>query len=528
MARRAIIARIQGDDYQARWFWLRACDLLEEHTDVEKVVYEENNVKSLDDVVVYYRGGTRDPLGHPRRADFYQVKFHVTQAGALTAEALTKPEFINAKSVSLLQRMFNAFSSLSDPDGHRFFLYTPWVIHPDGVLARVCSNHDGQIVWDLLARGGPRSASGKARRLWKDHLGLSDDGELRALLECIRLHTGPTMEELKRRLNDRLRGVGLKPVPERYLSNPYDDLVKKLLISGKIELIAEELERTCKSEGLWEGGPRQPVNRVALGVRSFVRWAVDLQNRTERLVCFADDFDGRAIKSPDLWHSDIFPRLSEFLSATVQPGRKYLLHLDTHASIAFLAGYLLPSKVGADIAVVQKTLREGQTEWQCDGSGSSDSGKLWEWHEERISGKQNALALGISITHDVSEDVKHYVESHLPEVDKILIASLPRGSSSLSVMDGSHAYGLAQSLVNKVAALRKATPTDTAVHIFAAAPNGLMFLLGRLAQPIRRWALYEYDFDMQALGAYTPSIYYPQPEHRSRDHIARGIVLMEE
>ncbi|HEO71708.1 MAG TPA: hypothetical protein ENN80_10645, partial [Candidatus Hydrogenedentes bacterium] len=262
---KAVAARMQGDDYQARWFWLKACDLLEAHTKVEKVVYEDHNVKSLDDVVVYYRDGAQDSLGNQLCADFYQVKFHVTQQGALTALALTLPEFINATDVSLLQRIYNAFRSAPNPRGCRFYLYTPWSVHPDDVLASVCSNRDGQIIIERLAEGSARSKMGKLRKLWREHLGLCDDQELLAFIDRIRLHTGPPIEELGRRLNDRFRGVGMKPVQEHVLSNPYDDLIKKLLVNGVTTMTATDIEGICRSEGLWDGGPRVDTSRVSVG-----------------------------------------------------------------------------------------------------------------------------------------------------------------------------------------------------------------------------------------------------------------------
>ncbi len=524
---KAVAARMQGDDYQARWFWLKACDLLEPQTKVEKVVYEDQNVKSLDDVVVYYREGFQDSLGNQLCADYYQVKFHVTAEGSLTAKDLTEPRFINATKVSLLQRIRNAFTGLQNPEGVRFFLYTPWHVKHDDVLASVLSNHDGEILWDRLAKGGPNSATGKMRELWKDHLELSSDEELRRVTDRVRFHTGPALEELGRQLNCRLRAAGLKQVPEHTLSSPYDELIRKLLVNGATTMTATEIERICRSEGLWDGGPRVDTSRVSVGIRSFRRWAEDLQNRTEHFVCFADVFEGRSIRSATLWHTDIFPRLSDFLARTVQPGGRYLLHLDVHSSIAFLAGYLLPSKVNADIAVVQKTMAGNPEAWECPKT-TATSDEDWEWQEESLSASAKGLALGVSLTHDVRPDVLDYVRQSLPGVGRLLFVSPRGGTSSLSVLSGAHAYCLAQSLVSKIDSMRGSASFEGPIQIFAAAPNGFMFFLGRLAQPIRRWVLHEYDFDTRALGAYTRSIEFPPPETVSRDKLARDIVLKED
>ena len=114
---KAIAARMDGDDYQARWFWIKACELLEPFKSVERVAFEDPSLKSMDDVVVYYSSGASDPFGVTRVADFYQVKFHVLQSGAITADALADPAFINAEAVSFLQRAYNAYSSLPCPQG---------------------------------------------------------------------------------------------------------------------------------------------------------------------------------------------------------------------------------------------------------------------------------------------------------------------------------------------------------------------------------------------------------------------------
>jgi hypothetical protein len=40
-----VVPRMQGDDYQARFFWLQACRLFEDHAKVVRVGYELDIVK---------------------------------------------------------------------------------------------------------------------------------------------------------------------------------------------------------------------------------------------------------------------------------------------------------------------------------------------------------------------------------------------------------------------------------------------------------------------------------------------------
>ena len=98
-------ALIWGDDYQARHFWMNACNLFFEDTGVVTVAMELGNMKSLDDVGVFFAPWVRDEWGNPLNAEYHQVKFHVTASGGCTWQGLMDPGFINAESVSLLRRL---------------------------------------------------------------------------------------------------------------------------------------------------------------------------------------------------------------------------------------------------------------------------------------------------------------------------------------------------------------------------------------------------------------------------------------
>jgi len=238
---RAITARNQGDDYQARWFWCQACRLFGTHTKVVRVAYEANNVKSFDDIVVYF-DGMIDEEGNNLHAEYFQVKFHVTSAGALTWKSLIDPSFINATSVSLLQRLKYAQEKYA-PNGteSHFILYSPWQIHPDDLLAGIRSETDGKLDWHRLSDGGARSKFGKIRSAWREHLGIETDEELRTILRPLRIRQGRTLAELGESLNDKLCRAGLQAVDEGCLCHPYDDLIRKLLQCGRTEFTRAEI-----------------------------------------------------------------------------------------------------------------------------------------------------------------------------------------------------------------------------------------------------------------------------------------------
>lgn len=500
-----IIPRQQGDDYQARWFWLQACALLDEFSNVERVVYEDDELKSFDDVAVYYRAGYTDKNGNPLDVDFYQVKFHVTSNGAIKAESLCEPAFINAKKFSLLERIKNAYDyCYSKQINYRLILYTPWSIHPDDPLAEVHSNSNGRIIWTKLNVGGDRCKMGKIRKKWKEHLSLSDDNELMRVITHVHIKQGPSLDDLGRQLNWRLEAKGLKPVEENCLIHPYDDLTKKMLAANKNVLTAISLLAICKQEGLLIKTPTRPTNTTSLGIRSFIRWAEDLQNQTQSMICLSHYFDGRWIKNVNDWNNKIPNELCSFINNNITRGGSYRLHLDTHSSIAFLAGNLIPEKMGVNIEVVQHSNR-GNSFWSFTNGQGPSSGSL-EFIEQLCHHGATDYALAIGLTHNIKNDVLHYIQKSIPTVGFLELALPEAGPSPTSVTDGAHADSLANQIVQYIRSKDIGMTEEKRVHIFSAAPNGLIFCLGRKMQSIPCWTLYEYDFGSGKIGAYSSSI----------------------
>jgi hypothetical protein len=506
---KAISALSQGEDYQARWFWLQICRLFDDRPKAIRVVYEENNIKSFDDVAVYYCDGMFDEDGYPLLADYFQVKFHVTAAGAFTCKGMTDPAFINASSISILQRLKNAQQQYaSNGQGCRFILYSPWRIHPDDPLAAVHSQTDGRLLWPKLADGGQRSKMGRVRAAWREDLGITSDEELEIILRPLRILEGRTLAELRDTLNDKLRLAGLRPVVEGAISHPYDELIRKLLQIGRTEFRRDEIEGICKQENLWEGRSMPEPDAYRVGIRSFLRWAEYLEDETDAMLSLLQYFEGRQIKSPDLWQSHIFPEVETFISKTFRGRQRYHIHLHVHLSIAFAAGYCLDPKAGADIALVQSNL-SGRQIWRPDSSKAPAAYPLWTFNDQRGSSSGSDVALALSVTHDALNDVSAYVAQSLPQVGRIISCIPQGGPRPQAIADGTHA----QSLANQLAAFLKDQRTRDErrgqLHIFAAAPNALLFFLGRLGRSLGPCTLYEYAFESNALGAYQPSLTFP-------------------
>jgi hypothetical protein len=85
------------------------------------------------------------------------------------------------------------------------------------------------------------------------------------------------------------------------------------------------------------------------------------------------------------------------------------------------------------------------------------------------------------------------------------------GSGDRSVQDGDHASALAQRAAQLIEEHRSVEERERPLHLFAAAPIALMFMVGREGRGFGRTTLYEFDFDTRAPGAYQPSFHLPLP-----------------
>lgn len=506
---KAIAARTQGDDYQARWFWHVVCRLFLDRTLVERVVYEDQNIKSLDDVAVYYQAGMLDEYDHPLRADYYQVKFHVTAAGGFTWQGMMDPAFINATSFSLLERLRNAQQQYApDGTGCRFILFTPWSPDPDDPIAELVSLTDGRIQWSKLAVGGPRSIMGTVRAAWRDHLKLSFDEELQRVLRPLRLERGPTLAKLRGDLNYALQAAGLQPVAEGCLVHPYDDLTRKLLQQGQTSFTRADVERICHREGLWRGKADSALSGIHIGIRSFMRWTEHLEDETTKLLSLIPHFEGRHIRSEELWSTRVFPELAQFLEASLRGQRRCYIHLHAHTTIAFAAGYCLDSKAGVDVIPVQST-PHGREIWDTIPQHPVETYPDWELEEIPLNDAGTDIVVVLGVTTDIRDDVQHFVAQRIPHARRVLLFRVGQTAANIAVQDGAHARRLAASLVTYVRTTRLMSERQHPLHLFAAAPNGLLFFVGQLARSLGSCLLYEYDFDRADPGAYRSSLAFP-------------------
>jgi hypothetical protein len=148
------------------------------------------------------------------------------------------------------------------------------------------------------------------------------------------------------------------------------------------------------------------------------------------------------------------------------------LILDAHATLAFAAGSILDVKSGRHIELEQRTT--GTRIWAADDATSDPSWPKLTADNIEIDGSRSEVAVALGLTHDVSADVRRYVDAELPSVGRLLILKPATGTGSQSVVCGRHAFELADAATS---AIREAWSgrSPGATHLFIAAPNSFIF-----------------------------------------------------
>ncbi len=498
----AVGARTQGDDYQAHVFWRNACRLLMPSAHVVRVAYENDKTQFFDDVAVYYAADYAIERGEYCRSDHYQVKFHVDHSGTFSYDCLTDPAFIGVKEKSLLQRVHAFLEAQTEPC--RLYIVAPWGIKDNDPLGKLISCTGGEIrLRPLLSNV---AAMRRVRELWAKHLNLSDGDALVRYLRPLRMAVNhQTLEQQRIDLNFAFHSCGLRTIDESKHINPYDDLIRKLHQAGKTSFTKEELIELCKKEGLWVGSKSErPGERI--GIRSFIRWAEHMEEETTKLLSLHDLFDEREILDDGYWNGTIPKRLTEFVKGLGQNVR-YELRLDAHSSLAFAAGYCLNPKRGIDLATVQRVVGR-ETVWgPAVDTVSVKPEEVWKIEEVLLDAGKNDVAIVLNVTHDATQDVVAFAAS-TSNIGRLLKLTVLPSIGQTSVKDANHCLQLAQA----ASAVLRQHKGAGLLHVFAAAPNSLMFRLGQLSHGLGAILLYEYDFDSGALGAYKPSIRFPFPK----------------
>jgi hypothetical protein len=502
----AVSVRRDGDNFQARLFWLRAARLLDPESPIVRVGFEVGP-KAFDDIWVEYdpRRSPLDQNGEPLLREHIQCKWHVAPDTYGHAH-LTDPEFINANARSLLQRARSAqlTHAPAGRPGVRFKLVTNWQVDRADPLREMIGTRSGAIrVERLYGSATDNSRAGTVRKLWREHLDLDED-ELRTFVSMLAFGAATdSMDDLRDQIDAVFAYVGLRRVPPQESAFSYDSTVFEWLAQKRLEFDRTTFRKAVEREGLLAKGAGRPL---VYGVKSFEHSVDRLEDRCAVVLDLVPAFDERYIRSDADWAERLYPELKAFLLSAAEGAERLRLVLDAHATLAFAAGSVLNVKSGRHVEIEQRT--PSRQVWSPDDVSLDERWPALGFEVIDLDPEGKNLVVAIGITHDVAADVRRYAEGHLPSVGRIIVARPSCGPGSQAVVCGRHALGLAEALVAEVRTLQMLGSVHT-VHLFVAAPNAFTFMLGQRQPLLGRVRLYEFDLEGGRDRSYAPGLALP-------------------
>ncbi|MBY5809644.1 MULTISPECIES: SAVED domain-containing protein [Rhizobium] len=493
----AVIANWDGHDYQARFFWIHASGLRNPETPhVVEVSYETDGPKGFDDVVVRYSPGQAGRRSFRVEIAHHQVKFHVTQAGRFGFRDLIEPEFIGATAFSILERLKEAVEKASP--NSTFTLVTTDRVRDDDPLSKLLKTADKSLDVEKLAVGKTeRSEMGEVRALWRKHLKLDTDEELYAILDTFHIMEGyHSLQDMREHVDLRFQVVGLTSGGNS-LEFKFDGAARALKVTERNVLTREAFEALCIEQGWIKS--TQPEDRKNISIRSFSDGPTDYLDATpDNTLSLLHMFDVRHLQAGADWNTDVRPAVEDFLTRVRETDKSIRLFLDSHASVAFLAGAMLGFKTNTHVELNQKG-RGPTTVWR------SDDGKVGPPASTSVINIGDGLdvAVVVSFSRNALADVQEYVTAKVPSIGRILHVTPEGGPGQKSLAGGEHASDLADQIADALKALRPAFGAQR--HFFISGPNAFAFSMGQHRDAIGPVTLYEFDFKGAVDGSYHPS-----------------------
>jgi len=460
-----VAARLHGDDYQHLTSWLHALELMRPRCKVRLVTIEDEKAGSADDVTVLHEPGTSKP------DRFYQIKFHQTQGGAYSTASLVSTE---GKGTSILQKLFATWQKLKQQRGEEPFqirFVSNWSWDSNDKAGMAFSGRDNSVTDGFLSAGS-RSDLGGIRQQWETHLGTKPE-EFSSFVRTLHFDLGAAcFDERVERVRDQMDNLSLQS----------DDaglkiavgIVREWIQRGVQEVTLDSLRKAIEDHGL-AAPDANPCVTVMLTTVKHKR--IDIL--PDYTLDWREHFDGpdyekgHALKPGESWERDLLPELRAVEASIAEETSCRLIRSRGYARLSawFAFGRTFSENAGYVIECDQ----QGQL-WRSDAGPSTDFRlSSTKGNGDLVPVGPSSIAVGISITRDIEEDVRTYMqESQFGGQLVLLTPNRPLGKECLR--SSQDAVAMAHQAKEKIRALTSNPGVKTVLLFYAGPLSGACFM----------------------------------------------------
>lgn len=451
-------ARLTGDDLQHLIVWYWCLKAYVDGGGIEAVGVEVADTGRLDDLVVYYRNGTR------RHA---QVKASTTAVGLVNVAWLTAKK---KKARSIIQALYESWVALERPDDGVELLTSRPIDPNDEMLALLDRS---ERIGPRLRQSTARVTLGERDRL-AEHLGVDAD-ELLAFFEVVQIKVGQTEALWRDRVDDAAMAAGLRVGADAQAIGL--SVIREWVKDTREPRPAAQLRSQIDELGLRAGTPRsivvvEAIDRVpsVSDASAHIDWLHSLRGdspRTRRGAVDPADWNGRFADELSALRDSL--RADGTIAVAVRGAMRLPMWFGVGEALADVAGF--------DIAAVDR----GEA-WN---PGPHPAVELQVVADEQLGeGPDTVLVVEVSNTgwHDVREAF-----AEVSTVGRLVSVTVDGGPDRRLLRDGPHALASAAAVRDWV---RREVRAEH-LHLVLVANGPFALFLGHLWDRVPPTSIYE-------------------------------------
>jgi SMODS-associated and fused to various effectors sensor domain len=394
-----VAARLAGDDYQHLLAWHEMLALRKPRAKVRAVVVEDPDGAHVDDVTTLYESGANRP------DVFEQVKYHTDQRDQYSTDFLL--EKATPASRSLLEKFFITWKKLTANahGGVVLRLTSNWSWDGTDDVRECIQGKDTALSPEFFTASA-RSKLGKVRERWRKHLGAEPD-EFDSFARTLRFRVGfDCFDEVAERIAERMENLGLRH-DERALVVAVG-IVRELIKSGKSRVDAAVLQTLLERYNLFQAEEDQPSTVIYLTSVKAQEFEVPPDVHLDWRRYFVGDAlkKGHAVIDPRAWNEGMLPeiqRLEAELNAHNGP------RLIRARGLARLSPWFALGHTFSEVARYTIEVDQQGNRWRTDATPTGVEA-LESGREQIADGDTSSVAVGISVTGALDDDMRAYLE----------------------------------------------------------------------------------------------------------------------
>lgn len=462
-----VSARLKGDDYQHLFAWFHILALLLPQKKVVEVVVEDSNASSIDDVTVKHEKGS----GMPDL--FHQVKYHVDHRGSYSTAELCKQ---GPSQKSLLKKLYLSWKVLLEndpPTRPQIFLVSNWTWDASDKFKMCISGKDYSVTDDFLTKSA-NSDVGKIRNLWIEEIG-ANFHDFREFVRGLRFQLGfDSSNDLEERVAERMSSRGLRH--DHIALKVVVGIVREWVKDGTRSIDRSRLESALQKHDLYASDENE--RSVAVYMHTIKKQSFDIP--PDHLLDWTDLFEGKPNKkghfpkNPADWNGRMLPEL-ESLEAEINESTD--CRLIRARGLARLSAWFALGHAFSEVARYTIEVAQGDALWRTSDAPTFDFslGVTNGEDGEALGGNAQVVAIGVSVTGSLDEDVRSYLGA-TGEVSRLLLLRPNRELGFECLRSGCDAMALARDFKRRAVTFVKLTGAKKLLLFYYGPLAGACFI----------------------------------------------------